>query len=113
MTKKSVKYQAHAVEDVIITIRGQKVILDSALAQIYGVETKRLKEQVRRNKNRFPSDFMLQLTTQEVRSLRSQIATGSLKHSAGRSVLGRGRNKYNHQFEDQDLETKKDIVNLA
>jgi hypothetical protein len=61
----------------IVTVRGQKVILDSDLAAIYGVETKRLNEQVKRNADRFPSDFMFRLTVEEVIDLRSQIATSS------------------------------------
>jgi len=61
----------------IFLIRGHKVMLDRDLAELYGVETKRLKEQVRRNISRFPDDFMFVLTNQEVRNLRSQIATSS------------------------------------
>ena len=52
-------------------------MLDFDLANLYGVETRRLKEQVRRNINRFPEDFMFQLTNEEFRILRSQIATSS------------------------------------
>jgi phage regulator Rha-like protein len=59
----------------IATLRGQRVILDSELAMLYGVETKRLNEQVKRNLDRFPADFMFQLTTDEQAALRSQIAT--------------------------------------
>ncbi|HWZ22359.1 MAG TPA: ORF6N domain-containing protein [Cytophagaceae bacterium] len=66
-------------DDVVVNkihlIRGQKVMLDSDLAEMYGVETKRLKEQVRRNATRFPKDFMFELTKKEVHFLRSQIAT--------------------------------------
>lgn len=61
------------VENFIHVIRGHQVMLDSDLARLYGVETKRLKEQVRRNINRFPPDFMFELTKDEC--LRSQIAT--------------------------------------
>ncbi len=61
------------IENLIHVIRGQQVMLDSDLAKLYGVETKRLKEQVRRNINRFPKDFMFELTKEEC--LRSQIAT--------------------------------------
>ncbi len=68
------------VESLIKTFRGQKVILDSDLAKIYGVTTKRLNEQVKRNTDRFPADFAFQLTHQEVAANRSQIATGSQKH---------------------------------
>ncbi len=66
------------LQDRIFTIRGERVILDSDLAEIYGVETKRLNEQVRRNTDRFPTDFAFVLTAQEVTNLRSQIATSSL-----------------------------------
>jgi len=59
----------------IYSIRGQKVMLDRDLAALYGVETKRLKEQVRRNRYRFPKLFMFELTTDEYTVLRSQIAT--------------------------------------
>lgn len=61
----------------ILVIRGEKVILDSDLAALYGVETKRLNEQVRRNMEKFPEDFMFRLTHEEFKSLKSQIATSS------------------------------------
>lgn len=68
-------------EEVIIyriyTIRHQKVMLDSDLADMYGVSTKRLKEAVRRNIERFPDDFMFELTTEEFQFLRSQFATSN------------------------------------
>ena len=63
------------IENKILLIRGQKVMLDKDLAGLYGVETKRLKEQVKRNLERFPHDFMLELTKEENDSLRSQNAT--------------------------------------
>jgi len=63
------------IETKIYTIRGQKVMLDSDLAKLYGVETKRLNEQVKRNITRFPADFMFQLTAEEVENQRSQFAT--------------------------------------
>jgi hypothetical protein len=59
----------------ILTVRGQRVLQDSELAALYGVSTKRFNEQVRRNRKRFPADFMFQLTAEEVSSLRSQFAT--------------------------------------
>ena len=61
----------------IIVIRDVKVILDSDLAQLYDVETRRLNEQVRRNIDKFPKDFMFQLTKEEFLNLKSQIATSS------------------------------------
>ena len=63
------------IEPLIQTIRGQNVILDGDLARLYGVPTKRLNEQVRRNMLRFPADFMFQLTAEEATALRSQNAT--------------------------------------
>jgi len=68
---------AERVEGRIYLIRGQKVMLDTDLAQLYGTSVKRLNEQVQRNPERFPSDFMFELSIQETQilSLRSQIAT--------------------------------------
>jgi hypothetical protein len=66
------------IEKSIFVIRDHKVILDSDLARIYGVTTKRLNEQVKRNLRRFPEDFMFQLTETEGEILRSQIATSRL-----------------------------------
>jgi phage regulator Rha-like protein len=65
------------IEQRIYTIRDVRVILDSDLAALYGVPTKRLNEQYRRNRKRFPEDFAFQLTVKETNSLRSQIATSS------------------------------------
>ncbi|MDO9263066.1 MAG: ORF6N domain-containing protein, partial [Desulfosalsimonadaceae bacterium] len=61
----------------ICLIRGTRVILDRDLAELYGVETKRLKEQVRRNIARFPEDFMFELTKEELKNWRSQFATSN------------------------------------
>ncbi len=63
------------IAPLIQEIRGERVILDSDLARIYGVTTKRLNEQVKRNKERFPDDFAFQVTQEEAVALRSQIAT--------------------------------------
>jgi phage regulator Rha-like protein len=66
------------IEQRIFVIRGQKVMLDADLAQLYGVSTKRLNEQVKRNRDRFPDDFMFRLSSEEgelILASRSQIAT--------------------------------------
>ncbi|MDR1996521.1 ORF6N domain-containing protein [Azonexus sp.] len=63
------------IAQAIVVIRGQKVLLDEDLAALYGVETRRLNEQVRRNAERFPTDFMFQLDDAEYAALISQIAT--------------------------------------
>ncbi len=71
------------VEDIagaILVLRGQKVLLDTELAALYGVTTKRLNEQVKRNRDRFPEDFLFRLTRDETEAVnRSQVATGSRK----------------------------------
>ncbi len=64
-------------DSLIYTIRGHQVMLDEDLARMYGVDTKRLNEQVKRNLARFPKDFMFQLTEKEHEALRSQFATSS------------------------------------
>ena len=66
------------ITDAILLIRGRRVILDEALAALYGVETKALKRAVRRNLDRFPDDFMFELTTQELADLRCQFGTSSV-----------------------------------
>jgi ORF6N domain len=71
----------HDITRAILVLRGQRVLLDAELASLYGVTTKRLNEQVKRNAARFPEDFMFRLTRAETEALnRSQIATGSQKH---------------------------------
>ena len=65
------------ITGLIYLIRGQRVILDRDIAELYGVETKRLKEQVKRNIERFPEDFMFELSTREYENLRSHFATSS------------------------------------
>jgi len=66
---------AERIEKAILLIRGQKVLLDRDLAELYGVPTKRLNEQVSRNRKRFPEDFMFQLSKEELENWRSQFAT--------------------------------------
>ena len=64
-----------SIENLIHVIRGKQVMLDRDLARLYGVETFRLNEQVKRNKERFPDDFMFQLSKEDVGFLKSQIVT--------------------------------------
>ena len=66
-----------SIEARIVLIRGQKVMLDTDLASLYGVSTKRLNEQVKRNGERFPEDFMFRLSAEETEGLRSQFATSN------------------------------------
>jgi hypothetical protein len=69
--------QLSVIQDKIYDIRDQKVMLDFDLAEMYGVETKALKQAVKRNSKRFPADFMFILTQKEFQDLRSQIVTSS------------------------------------
>ena len=75
------------IESLIRVIRGQQVMLDSDLAMLYGVETKALNQAVKRNINRFPEDFMFQLTKEEASCLRSQFATLNEKEKLLRSQI--------------------------
>jgi hypothetical protein len=91
------------IEELILLIRGHKVILDSDLAELYGVTTKRLNEQVRRNLSRFPEDFMFQLTESEPHLLRSQFAT---------SKGGRGGRRYlPYAFTEQGVAMLSSVLN--
>ena len=74
------------IERAIHIVRGQRVMLDSDLAKLYGVLTKRLNERVSRNEERFPSDFAFQLTEQEFMNLKSQFATSSFGHGGRRKL---------------------------
>ena len=90
------------VRSKIYEIRGQKVMLDRDLAMLYGIETKVLKQAVKRNLKRFPSDFMFELTPDEVECLRSQIVTSN----------GRGGNRYMpFAFTEQGVAMLSSIIN--
>ena len=88
---------AERIERAILLIRGHKVMLDSDLAALYEVETKRLLEAVKRNIARFPSDFMFQLSDEEFSVLRSQFATSNV--STGRG----GRRSTPYAFTEQGV----------
>ena len=90
------------IEKKILLIGGQKVMLDSDLATLYGVTTKRLNEQVRRNVKRFPVDFMYQLSREEFESLRSHFATSS---SWG------GRRTLPYAFTEQGIAMLSSVLN--
>jgi ORF6N domain len=84
MKKRAPIVPTDSVESRILTIRGQKVILDSDLAAIYGVETSALNRAVKRNAHRFPPDFMFQLTREEFVNLRCQIGISSSRYGGRR-----------------------------
>ena len=85
------------ITNLIYTIRGKQVMLDSDLASLYQVTTKRLNEQVSRNKNRFPAEFMFRLTKEEYENLRSQFATSSEDYAHG------GRRYMPYAFTEQGI----------
>jgi hypothetical protein len=84
---KEITLSHHDIEKLIRTIRGQKVMVDFDLAMLYGVQNKRLNEQVKRNIKRFPDDFMFQLTKEEWNILRSQIATTKQSENQSNRIL--------------------------
>jgi hypothetical protein len=85
MPKSSKKLTTDQLGRLIYEIRGERVMLDSDLASIYGVETKALNRAVKRNRDRFPKDFMFQLSEDEWQNLKYQIGTSSLGHGGRRS----------------------------
>ena len=79
MANELVRIEQALIQGKIATVRGVQVMLDRDLAELYGVPTKRLNEQVKRNRRRFPANFMFQLSGEDMESLRSQIATSNVK----------------------------------
>jgi hypothetical protein len=75
--RKTTLASVERISQSIVTIRGQRVLLDADLAALFGVTTRRLNEQVRRNRARFPDDFLVELTAQEFADLKSHFATSS------------------------------------
>jgi hypothetical protein len=91
------------VQSLVLTLRGKRVLLDLDLARLYGVTTKRLNEQVRRNAGKFPEDFAFQLTSEEFEALRSQNAT---------SNIGRGGRRYRpYAFTDYGVIQAANVLN--
>lgn len=106
----------YAVDDVILTIRGHKVILDRDLAMLYGVEVKRLNEQVKRNRDRFPDDFAFRLTPQEVTNLKSQFATSSspgMRSQIATASAHGGRRKLPYAFTEHGAIMAATVLNSS
>lgn len=118
MTNKALIASVEQIESQIFFIRGQKVMLDADLAELYGVETKRFNEQVRRNSERFPEDFMFQLTAEEFANLRSQFDTSSLRsqiatsnNSAGNTAGRGGRRHLPYAFTEHGAIMAASVLN--
>ena len=110
------KILAHEViEQKIFLIRNHRVMMDKDLAKLYGVSTKRLNEQVKRNVGRFPEDFMFQLTGKEAIALRSQFATskkaGSLRSQNATLKRGRHSKYLPYAFTEQGVAMLSSVLN--
>jgi hypothetical protein len=100
------------IERRIYLIRGHKVMFDSDLAELYGVETKALNRAVRRNKDRFPDDFMFQLTKEEGERLRFQIGASSLESQYAIASSGWGGRRYlPYVFTEQGVAMLSSVLN--
>jgi len=103
MAKSELLIPEERIEKSILFIRGHKVLLDSDLAELYGVETKNLNKAVQRNLARFPDDFMFRLTADEQAALRFQIGT---------SKVGRGGRRYRpYAFTEQGVAMLSSVLN--
>jgi hypothetical protein len=102
MVNKSVLVPADRIERSILLIRGNKVMLDADLARLYGVSAKRLNEAVRRNRDRFPDDFIFQLTREEIEELTRQIDASNLRSQFATSSWG-GRRYLPYAFTEQGV----------
>lgn len=114
LTTNSLSVSVQLIERRIYLIRGQKVMIDFDLAELYGVPTKRLNEQVSRNRKRFPEDFMFRLTKVEAESLRSQFAISNpdLRSQIATSNVGRGGRRYlPYAFTEQGVAMLSTVLN--
>ena len=110
----SLSVSVQLIERRIYLIRGQKVMLDFDLAELYGVTTSRLNERVTRNGKRFPEDFMFRLTKKEAESLRSQfaISNADLRLQFATSNIGRGGRRYlPRAFTEQGVAMLSTVLN--
>jgi len=85
--EKSVSIPIERIEKSIMLIRDQKVMIDRDLAELYGVETRVLNQAVRRNKKRFPADFMFPLTREEIRNISQIVICSEIKHARNVNVF--------------------------
>src|SRR5215470_16637578 len=114
LTRQSLSVSIQLVERRIYLIRGQKVMIDFDLAELYGVPTKRLNEQVSRNQTRFPKDFMFRLTKEEAEILRSQfvISNPNLRSQIATSRSGYGGRRYlPYAFTEQGVAMLSSVLN--
>ena len=103
------------IEPRILLLRGQRVILDADLAELYGTTTKAFNQAVKRNRERFPADFMFQLTAGEARAMRSQIAASNLRSQIVTSSSARhgGRRYAPYAFTEHGALMAASVLNTA
>ena len=107
LTRRPPAPAAEHIAQSILALRGHKILLDTELARLYGVPTKRLNEQVRRNRERFPEDFMFQVNAEEFEALRSQFATS-------KAAPGRGGRRYRpYAFTEHGALMAANVLNSA
>jgi hypothetical protein len=107
LTRRPPAPAAEHIARSILALRGHKILLDTELARLYGVPTKRLNEQIRRNRERFPEDFMFQVSTEEFEALRSQFATSN-------EPPGRGGRRYRpYAFTEHGALMAANVLNSA
>lgn len=99
----NISIDSDSIKDKIYSIRNQQVMLDSDLARLYEVSVKVLNQAVKRNKDRFPDDFMFQINDQEMNNLRSQIVTTNIKWSKKRFLP--------YVFTEQGVVTLSGVLN--
>ncbi|MFO7461991.1 MAG: ORF6N domain-containing protein [Desulfatiglandales bacterium] len=100
MTSKNLPIPVERIEKAILLVRGQKVLLDRDLAVLYGVETRVLNQAVRRNINRFPPDFMFELTREEIMRISQTVISSEIKYS-----------KRVHAFTEQGVAMLSSVLN--
>ena len=107
-----VQQPLEVIENLILNIRGKQVMLDRDLARLYGVETKVLNQAVKRNIERFPEDFMFQLTIEEFENWKSQIVTSNWKsHFATSSSIVKGARKCPYAFTENGIAMLSGLLN--
>ena len=114
LTTTSLSVSVQLIERRIYLIRGQKVMIDFDLAELYGVSTRQFNQQVTRNKSRFPEDFMFRLTKEEAEILRSQfvISRSDLRSQFATSSTGHGGRRYlPYAFTEQGVAMLSSVLN--
>ena len=111
MSKSAAAIPIERIERTILLVRGEKVILDADLARLYGVTAKRLNEQVRRNRERFPEDFMFQLTKEEFAELKSEFGAPNLRSQIATSRSHGGRRYLPYAFTEHGAIMAANVLN--